>query len=365
MEEELRSLSGSSEDEDGCPVQRNSTKYPVFNPNHDFEGLNLRVSLVFPTAKDLKQAVKENAIKEHREVKLVKNDKRRIKFGCASKTNPCEWFLYAGPMEDKTSFQIRKIGPDHTCPLSYNNKSVTAKWCAGKYVQKWKDQPDWNMSSFAREVREYANVDISKWTYYRARKFANKEIYGDNKMQYGMLWDYCTELRRSNPGSTVIMKTNTKGSTSPVFERIYICFQACKQGFRGGCRPIVGLDGCHLKANHKGQILSAMGIDANNGMFPIAFSVVESECKDSWLWFLDHLRTDLGIDSGNQVTWISDKQKGLESALVAQFTTPDHRHCLRHLYNNFKSQHRGVYLKQLMWNAASSTTEYRLVNLSY
>ncbi|KAL5538155.1 hypothetical protein UlMin_042807 [Ulmus minor] len=216
------------------------------------------------------------------------------------------------------------------------------------------------MSSFAREVREYANVDISKWTYYRARKFANKEIYGDSKLQYGMLWDYCTELRRSNPGSTVIMKTNTEGSTSPVFERIYICFQACKQGFRGGCRPIVGLDGCHLKANHKGQILSAVGIDANSGMFPIAFSVVESECKDSWLWFFDHLRTDLGIVSGNQVTWISDKQKGLESALVAQFTTPDHRHCLRHLYNNFKSQHRGVYLKQLMWNAESSTTEYRI-----
>ncbi|KAL5579553.1 hypothetical protein UlMin_011995 [Ulmus minor] len=217
-------------------------------------GLNLRVSLVFPTTKDLKQAVKENAIKEHREVKLVKNDKRRIKFGCASKTSPCEWFLYAGPMEDKISFQIRKIGPNHTCPLSYNNKSV----------------------------REYANVDISKWTYYRARKFANKEIYGDSKLQYGMLWDYCTKLRRSNPGSTVIMKTNTEGSTSPVFERIYICFQACKQGFRGGCRLIVGLDGCHLKANHKGQILSAVGIDANNGMFPIAFSVVESECKDSW-----------------------------------------------------------------------------------
>ena len=78
----MRSLSGSSEDEDGCPIQRNSMKFPAFNPNHDFEGLNLRVSLVFPTDKDLKQAVKEKAIKEHHEVKLVKNDKIRVKFGC-------------------------------------------------------------------------------------------------------------------------------------------------------------------------------------------------------------------------------------------------------------------------------------------
>ena len=31
------------------------------------------------------------------------------------------------------------------------------------------------------------------------------------------------------------------------FERLYICWVGCKKGFLAGCRPIIGLDACHLK----------------------------------------------------------------------------------------------------------------------
>ena len=34
----------------------------------------------------------------------------------------------------------------------------------------------------------------------------------------------------------------------------------------------------------------------------------------------------------------------------------EHRHCVRHLYNNFKLKHPGEGLKQPMWNAARSST---------
>ncbi|KAL6190403.1 hypothetical protein ACLB2K_036801 [Fragaria x ananassa] len=38
------------------------------------------------------------------------------------------------------------------------------------------------------------------------------------------------------------------------------------------------------------------------------------------------------------------------------FPNSEHRHCVRHLHNNFKQKHPGEVLKQLMWNAARSTT---------
>ena len=38
------------------------------------------------------------------------------------------------------------------------------------------------------------------------------------------------------------------------------------------------------------------------------------------------------------------------------FPNAEHRHCVRHLHNNFKQKHPGEVLKQLMWNAARSTT---------
>ncbi|CAB4309835.1 unnamed protein product [Prunus armeniaca] len=33
----------------------------------------------------------------------------------------------------------------------------------------------------------------------------------------------------------------------PLFERLYVCLDACKKDFLAGCRPIIGVDGCHLK----------------------------------------------------------------------------------------------------------------------
>nr|GMD36794.1 uncharacterized protein LOC109155208 [Ipomoea batatas] len=75
---------------------------------------------------------------------------------------------------------------------------------------------------------------------------------------------------------------------------------------RGGCRwifgrewrrrPLIGVDGCHLKGNQKGgQLLSAVGIDANNNMYPITFTVVEGELKETWKWLLELLDGDLHI----------------------------------------------------------------------
>lgn len=44
-------------------------------------------------------------------------------------------------------------------------------------------------------------------------------------------------------------------------------------------------------------------------MFPIAWAVVEVECKDSWTWFLELLASDLGLGDGHRFTIMSDRQK--------------------------------------------------------
>ena len=47
---------------------------------------------------------------------------------------------------------------------------------------------------------------------------------------------------------------------------MYCCLGPLKEGFKKGCRPFIGLDGCFLKGPFPGQLLCAVGIDANNGM---------------------------------------------------------------------------------------------------
>ncbi|KAK5812330.1 hypothetical protein PVK06_027759 [Gossypium arboreum] len=83
---------------------------------------------------------------------------------------------------------------------------------------------------------------------------------------------------------------------------MYVCLQACKDGYRAGCTRIVGLDGCFLKGYYGGYLLAVVGIDANNGIYPLAYTAIESENQASWLWFLELLVIDLEIVSSYQIS---------------------------------------------------------------
>ena len=59
------------------------------------------------------------------------------------------------------------------------------------------------------------------------------------------------------------------------FKRMYIRYNVQKVGFLSGCKPFIGLDGCHLKSRFDGQLLSATVKDGNDNIFPMTMAVVE------------------------------------------------------------------------------------------
>ncbi|KAE8701800.1 hypothetical protein F3Y22_tig00110505pilonHSYRG00203 [Hibiscus syriacus] len=176
-------------------------------------------------------------------------------------------------------------------------------------------------------------------------------VLWSHKGQYSKIYDYLGEMGSSNPGSTTILKLDNR-----VFERMYICLQACKEGFKG-CRPIIIIDGCHLKGYYGGTLLAAVGIDGNDNIYPIAYVIVESENESSWTWFLLLLTTDLEIETSHNITFMSDKQKGLVEAMMHVLPNAEHRICMRHLYSNFKNnaQFKGKNLKDALWKVARAT----------
>ncbi|XP_070035544.1 uncharacterized protein [Nicotiana tomentosiformis] len=105
------------------------------------------------------------------------------------------------------------------------------------------------------------------------------------------------------------------------------------------------------------QLLTVVGLDPNNNIFPIAYAVVERERKESWEWFLNYLKLDLDIDDDDTCTFMSDKQNSLIEAFDEVLIYICHRFCVRHLHNNFKrAEYSSISLKNALWTAAKATT---------
>ena len=125
-------------------------------------------------------------------------------------------------------------------------------------------------------MKQALEIDISYSQVYREKRKAADLITGDEQLQYGKLRDYAEMIRLNDKGSRVILQIKMEDKNAqPKFKRMYIRYNAQKLGFLGSYRPIIGLDGCHLKGRFGRQILSAIAIDANDNIFSVAFAVVE------------------------------------------------------------------------------------------
>ncbi|GKC56001.1 multidrug resistance-associated protein 5 [Tanacetum coccineum] len=141
------------------------------------------------------------------------------------------------------------------------------------------------------------------------------------------------ETRRySNPGSTVKLGVTVNPDGKTYFDRFYVC-----------------------------EILTAIGRDGNNHIYPVAWAVVNVENKDNWTWFLELLEEDLGCSRGNGLTLMSDQHKGLIEAVKDVMPNAEHRQCARHIYENFRKQYPGLEYRQLFW-AASKASYPQLFN---
>nr|GFB84793.1 hypothetical protein [Tanacetum cinerariifolium] len=138
-----------------------------------------------------------------------------------------------------------------------------------------------------------------------------------------MLKDYVVELQATNPNTTVkiVVERNTDPSLpARVFLRIYVCLGALKLGFRACRRELLGLDGAFMKGPFSGQALAAVRLYSNNGMYPLAYALVEAE------------------------------------TIKTVFPSAEHGYCLRHIHENTKQGWCGQAYKDLLWRSASATS---------
>ncbi|XP_071902604.1 uncharacterized protein [Coffea arabica] len=104
-----------------------------------------------------------------------------------------------------------------------------------------------------------------------------------------------------------------------------------------------------------GMLLTVVALDENNSIFPLAIVLVECENKETCSWFFHFFEEYFGpFDNPLPLTFMSDRQKGLNLAYEELMPYADARYCCRHIQSNFKLSFPGLLLNNYFWQAAKS-----------
>nr|XP_027090214.1 uncharacterized protein LOC113711247 [Coffea arabica] len=223
----------------------------------------------------------------------------KIRLRAKCRSEGYDWLIYAAKLSGEGSVQIKTFENTHKCGFTYDNPLVNSGWVGKK-----------------------------------ARRKAMKIILGSEIDKYSKLGAYMHEIQKSNPGNSIILKTVDESA-----------------------------NGSFLKRSVGGVLLIAVGLDANNSIYPIAYAVTEGDNKESWAWFFKLLKEDLKIKRDYKWTIMSDKQKGLIQACDNVFSNPVHRFCVKHMHGNFSSAgFKEETLRKALWAAAKATTSTKFAS---
>ncbi|PWA78594.1 transposase, MuDR, MULE transposase domain protein [Artemisia annua] len=299
--EELESAD-EADVEDGPALQKRRLKVirRAYKGKYKIKEGYFRVHDEFVTRKEATDKIKMHALQARRAISVIQCDNNRVRAKCfctvvgESSFNPIYAKEGSKPSTSKKRgrFEKTKKQKDLKCkgvsPRGHliKNHKPPCPW--DLLISKWATDNCWSVKTLKDTHKCIQTRDLTGVTSRFLSPYAIeilKRNRGDHKEQYAQLRDYAMELRAKNPGTTVKIQVETNTDltlNSRVFKRIYVCI---------------------------GQILTAVGIDGNNGIYPVAYAVVEAECKSSWLWFLKNLGDDLDLQPNYHYTFISDRQK--------------------------------------------------------
>ena len=309
----------------------------------------------FNSGEEFKDQLLRYVLKTNYDVKLCRWEKTKL--GAICTNVKCKWKIYCSVEKPKGKWMVKSYVDGHNHMKSSKARMLKQGTIARLYKDEARRRPGIKWTDIKDEIMMRYNLSVSKWICTKARRMALDLVIETQREQFAKLWDYEKELQRSNENTKTEIVTIPREDGKFVFDRFYICFENLRNTWKRCCRPIIGLDGAFMKWELKGEILAAVGRDADNRIYPIAWAIVRVEDNASWGWFVDKLKSDLELGLGNGFTIISDKQKGLINAIADLLPGAEHRHCARHIFANWKKVYGQSEYEDYFWAIAYSFTQ--------
>ncbi|XP_021717502.1 uncharacterized protein LOC110685289 [Chenopodium quinoa] len=328
--------------------------------NLPFGSIQLEPWLIFETKEQFHDVFRDFCIQEGFAVTVDYADNHRYTARCL--INDCSWRIHAAVLVDKVSWAIKILEGEHkTCGRMEENPMVSSAWLCRHLRPDLKANPDIPVNALQRMCLERFRIQVKSRLFYKVKCLAMEQIHGGFAQSYALLPKYAEMIKATNPGSYALITWTDSGGNGEKFKACFISFAAPVKGFLGGCKPIIEIDGAHLSGYYKGVMLTAVSIDGNNEIFVIAYGLVDTESIDSWTYFFRNLRILFAQYGSERDDWtfISDRMRGVESALFEVFPRETRRVCCQHVYSNCKKAGwSGTEFHKLFWIATNAYNAY-------
>ncbi|XP_059318839.1 uncharacterized protein LOC132069518 [Lycium ferocissimum] len=165
------------------------------------------------------------------------------------------------------------------------------------------------------------------WSLGRAKERAMKDLMGEPSESYNKLPRYLYIMDKTYPASHIRMRKSHDNE----FLYVFIALYAFIKGFVC-CRPIMVVDGSHLKTAYNRTFVSASTLDGAGNILPLAYGVIDSENDKSWTWFFERFREAYGVRENMCI--VSDRHESINKAVCLTYPNVPHYACIWHLWGN-------------------------------
>ncbi|XP_062089321.1 uncharacterized protein LOC133795877 [Humulus lupulus] len=231
---------------------------------------------IFENKQELKMKLHLYALKKNFEFKVKKSAKNIWCTVCVD--DKCKWRLRATKLVNSNMFEVRKFFGEHTCSLDVRHKDhrQASPWLIGHVIRRKfeGDNVNYKPRSLVKDMSLSYGVHMSYAKAWRCQEHALAYIRGTPESSFQKLPSFLYMMEQKNPGTVTHLQMDNEGK----FKYCFMDLGVSIMGFKTYIRPVI----------------CAMGQDANKKIYPIAFSVVDSENNDSWLYFLLRLKEAIG-----------------------------------------------------------------------
>ena len=105
------------------------------------------------------------------------------------------------------------------------------------------------------------------------------------------------------------------------------------------------MDVAHLKGKYKGMMFTAVCMDVNSSIFPLAWGLGYAKNDASWLWFFTRFKELYG--DRPRIFIVLYWHQSISKAVVQVYPNAFHAICMQHLLHNIKNNVRRLSVDML------------------